>query len=366
MANTFEIIGKLSISLLIIISIILTILGLIFEEPILKAFGADGQVLEYAKQFITIIIFGIILQNLSFGMNNLIRAQGSPMTAMMTMLIGAILNTILNPIFIFGFHLGIRGSALATIISQAVRAIWVQSYFFGKRSMLKIKKENLGLKKDVILGIFAIGVSPFLMQIAASVITIMFNKSLKTYGGDIAIAAFGIINSIAMLILMPIFGINQGAQPIIGFNYGAQKYARVKHTLKLAIFAATCVTTFGFIMVELFPTAILSVFTNDTELIDIGANGLRIFLMMLPIVAFQIVSSNYFQAVGKPKHSMFLSLSRQVIVLIPLILILPGIFRLNGVWAAGPASDFISSVITAIFLYFEIKHLNMKHNEGTV
>jgi putative MATE family efflux protein len=313
-----------------------------------------------------IIIAGIILQNLSFGMNNLIRAQGSPMTAMLTMLIGAVLNTILNPIFIFVFHFGIRGSALATVISQAVSAIWVQSYFFGNRSMLRIKRENIPLKKDIVLGIFAIGVSPFLMQIAGSIITIMFNKSLKTYGGDIAIAALGIINSIAMLILMPVFGINQGAQPIIGFNYGAEKYARVKHTLKLAVFAATCVATFGFIMVELFPHAIFSVFTDDAELIKIGANGLRIFLMMLPIVGFQIVSANYFQAVGKPKHSMFLSLSRQVIVLIPLILILPGIFKLNGVWAAGPASDFIASVITAVFMMIEIKHLNAKYNEKVV
>lgn len=351
--------------LLIIISLLLTAAGLAFCDPIIRFFGASGQVFIYAKQYIVIILMGTIVQCLSFGLNNIIRADGKPMIAMGTMLIGAIINAILNPLFIFVLHFGIRGSALATVISQTISAIWVLSYFFSGRSMLKIKRENLKLEKGIVLGIVSIGLSPFLMQVAASVITIMFNDSLLKYGGNIAVAAMGIINSVTMLILMPIFGINQGSQPIIGYNYGAKKYGRVKRTLKIAIIAATVITATGFIFVELFPTQIFRAFNStDKEFIRVGVHGIRIFLMMLPILGFQIVSTNYFQATGRPKHSIFLSLIRQVLVLIPLILILPPIFHLDGVWMAGPASDLISSVVTAILLFHELAHLDEKHAEG--
>jgi Na+-driven multidrug efflux pump len=204
--------------------------------------------------------------------------------------------------------------------------------------------------------------SPFAMQFAASIITILLNSSLLKYGGDLAIAAMGVTNSLTMLILMPIFGINQGVQPIIGFNYGAKRYNRVKEALKLAIIGASIISIIGFIIVQLFPRPMISLFGKvDLELINIGSHGMRIFLSMLPIVGFQIVSANYFQAVGKPKHSMFLSLSRQVIILIPLLLILPSIFKLNGVWMAGPSADFISSIVTAIFIFIEIRHLDRLH-----
>lgn len=346
----------------IAISIVLTIIGLIFLEPLLTAFGASPEVLAYAKDFTSIILIATVFGNTAFSMNNVIRADGSPKIAMVTMLIGAIINTILNPIFIFGLHLGIRGSALATVISQIISCIWVLSYFFSKRSSLKIYRKNLKLDKEIIRSIFAIGMSPFAMQLAASVITIFFNRSLLTYGGDLAIAALGIINSIAMLILMPIFGINQGVQPIIGFNYGAKQYDRVKKALKLAILAATAISTTGWILVEIFPHTIMMVFSGDNqELVKIGSRGLRMFLIMLPIIAFQIVSSNYFQSVGKAKHSMFLSLSRQVIFLLPMILILPKFFGLDGVWAAGPTADVLSSLVTGVFIFIEIKHLNRFH-----
>ncbi|MDF2673689.1 MAG: family efflux transporter [Clostridiales bacterium] len=351
--------------LTIIISILLSAIGLIFLEPLLIKFGAKGDVLIYAKQYTSIILIGVPFQNLAFSMNHSIRASGSPKIAMYTMLIGAILNTVLDPIFIFVFHMGVRGAAIATILSQAVSAIWVLSYFFRGNSSLKILKKNLKLRLSVILKIFSIGVSPFAMQIAASIITIILNSSLLKYGGDIAVAAMGAINSITMLILMPIFGINQGVQPIIGFNYGAMKYNRVKHALKLAILFATAISTFGFIIVQFFPVSILSLFgKNNTQMIEIGSHGIRIYLSMLPIIAFQIVSSNYFQAVGKPKHSMFLSLSRQVIVLIPLLLILPPIFKLNGVWLAGPSADFIASIVTGIFIFREMSHLDRLHGDS--
>lgn len=348
----------------IIISLILTTLGLVFLDPILKIFGASSTVLTYSKQYTSIILYGVIFQNMAFGMNHNIRAQGNPTAAMLTMLIGAVLNTILDPLFIFVFHMGIQGAAIATVISQIVSAIWVLSYFFRGKALLKIHRKNLKLRKNIILGIFSIGVSPFAMQLAASVINIILNSSLIKYGGDIAVAAMGVINSVAMLILMPIFGINQGVQPIIGFNYGAEQFDRVKKALKLAILGATAISTTGFLIVELFPSVIIGLFGKGTDLISVGSRGIRIFLSMLPIIGFQIVSANYFQAVGKPKHSMFLSLSRQVIILIPLLLILPGILRLDGVWIAGPASDFLSSLLTAFFIIREMKNLNKMHIES--
>lgn len=348
----------------IIISLILTALGLIFLDPILKIFGASSTVLAYSKEYTSIILYGVIFQNMAFGMNHNIRAQGNPTAAMLTMLIGAILNTILDPIFIFVFHMGIQGAAIATVISQIVSALWVLSYFFRGKAPLKIHRENLKLRKTIVLGIFSIGVSPFAMQIAASLITIILNRSLIKYGGDIAVAAMAAINSVSMLILMPVFGINQGVQPIIGFNYGAQQFDRVKKALKLAILGATAISTTGFLVVELFPGAIISLFgKGQAELINVGSKGIRIFLSMLPIIGFQIVSANYFQAIGKPKYSMFLSLSRQVIILTPLLLILPGIFKLNGVWMAGPTSDFLSSLLTAFFIIREMKDLNKMHIE---
>lgn len=351
-------------TLTILISVLVTTLGLIFEEPLLKAFGASPDVMPLSKQFMTIILLGAVLQNIGFGLNNIIRSEGNPKIAMLTMLIGAILNTIFNPIFIFGLQLGIRGSALATIVSQSICSIWVLSYFLGKKSTLKLKEKNLRLKANIVKQILAIGMSPFLMQLAASLINVTFNKEFETHGGDIAIAAFGIINSIILLILMPIFGINQGSQPIIGYNYGAKNFGRVKKALKLAILAATAVSTVGFIVVELFPRAIISIFSStNIELINIGSKGIRIFLSMLPIIGFQIVSANYFQAIGKAKISIFLSLSRQVIILLPLLLILPNVFKLKGIWAAGPTSDFLSSIVTAVFLLREVRHLENSESE---
>lgn len=344
--------------LIIISSLLVTIFGLWFQVPLLKLLGASKEALPLAKDFTTIILFGAVLQNIGFGLNSIIRSEGNPKMAMITMLIGAILNTIFNPIFIFGFHLGIRGSALATIVSQSVCSIWVVSYFLGKKSSLKLIKKNMKPSSHIARQIFAIGMSPFLMQVAASVINIVLNNDLAFYGGDKAIAAIGIITSVTMLILMPIFGINQGSQPIIGYNYGAKNFDRVKEALKLAILSASSICLVGFAVVQLFPKAIINVFSNaDAELLNIGSSGIRIFLAMLPIIGFQIVSSNYFQAVGKANISIFLSLSRQVIVLLPLLLILPHFLNLTGVWMAGPTADFLASLITALFIYRELKHL---------
>lgn len=343
----------------IILSIAISILGIIFLNPILKLLGASAETMPYAKQFGTIILIGAVLQNAGFGLNPLIRSEGDPKTAMTTMLIGAVLNFIINPILIFGFKLGVVGSALATVISQAVCSVWIYSYFTRGKSILKLRKEYMKLEKWIVREIVAIGMSPFAMQVAASLVTIMFNTSLAKYGGDLAIGAFSLINSIAILILMPVIGINQGAQPIIGFNYGAKNVIRVKKTLLYAAMAATCVSTIGFVLVELFPVQIIRIFnTDDVQLIGIASNGLAIFLSMFAFVGPQTVCANYFQAVGKAKYSMFLSILRQIILLIPFIIILPRFFNLNGIWMAGPCADFISSVISFIMIAFEMKNIS--------
>ena len=352
-----------ALTLIIITSILVTVVGLIFLEPMLLKFGASSETLPYAKEYITIILLGVIFQNIGFGLNNTIRSEGNPRIAMFTMLIGGILNTILDPLFIFVFHMGTKGAAIATVISQAVNTIWVLYYFFGGKSVLKIRYKNLKLDTKIVMGIFAIGMSPFSMQIAASIVTIISNRSLVKYGGDLALGSMGVIMSIAMMVLMPIFGINQGSQPIIGYNYGAKKYNRVKQALKLAILAATVITTTGFIIIQLFSKQLISIFNKDPGLIGVGAHGIRIYLFMMPVIGFQIVSSNYFQAIGKAKISIFLGLSRQVIILIPLLFILPRFLGLNGVWISGPSSDAIASILTAIFLFVEIKHLNRLHGE---
>lgn len=344
--------------LLILISICIGILGLLTLEPLLKAFGASETILPYSLDYMRIILIGAPLQAIGFGLNNFIRGEGNPKMAMATMLIGAILNTILDPIFIFVFDMGMKGAAIATIISQGASSIWVLSYFFRKKGLLKLKKENLKLKLDIFKEIISIGLAPFSMQIAASMVTVLLNNNLKNYGGDIATSSMAIINSITMLVLMPIFGINQGAQPIIGYNYGAEKYDRVKETLKLAIIFATAISTIGFIFTQIIPGKLISLFgKNETELIEVASKAMRINLSMLPIIGFQIVSANYFQATGKPKQAMFLSLSRQVLVLIPALIILPKLFQLNGVWLASPVSDIIASIITAYFLVRDLKYL---------
>ncbi|MCB2294918.1 MATE family efflux transporter [Clostridium algoriphilum] len=352
-----------ALTLLIIVSLIVTVFGLIFLDPMLLKIGASKDTLPYAKEYITIILIGSIFQSVGFGLNNTIRSEGNPRVAMFTMLIGGILNTILDPIFIFVFHMGTRGAALATVISQLINTLWVLYYFFGGSSVLKIHYKNLKLNSKVVKSILAIGMSPFSMQLAASIVTIVSNRSLVKYGGDLALGAMGVIMGVVMMVLMPTFGINQGCQPIIGYNYGAKQYKRVKHTLKLAILGATAITTTGFIFIQLFPRQIISLFNQDPELIAIGSHGIRIYLFMIPIVGFQIVSSNYFQAIGKAKISIFLGLSRQVILLLPLLFILPRFFGLNGVWMSGPTSDALASIITAVFIYVEIKHLNKLHSD---
>ncbi|MDU6807792.1 MAG: MATE family efflux transporter [Clostridium sp.] len=351
-------------TLIIIASVLITIIGLVFMHKILGLFGSSADTEVYAREYMQIIFFGTIFNMLSFGLNHSIRSDGSPKIAMLSMLIGAGTNIILDPIFIFVFGMGVRGAAIATVISQIVSTIWILYYFTKGKSNLKIKREYLSLDKAIVLSIFSIGVSPFSMQIAQSIVQVLANNALKTYGGDLAIGAMTIINSVAMIFMMPIFGLNQGSQPIIGYNYGAEKYKRVKQAVKSATIVATIIVSIGWIITQAAPHLLISIFNRDEQLVGIASTGMRIFLFMLPVVGAQVISSNYFQSIGKAKISMFLSLLRQVILLIPCLIILPKIFGLTGVWLAGAVADGLSSLITLIIFFMSVRKL--KDKEGIV
>ncbi len=331
---------------------------LLVLTPLLTLFGASPVTLPYAKQFLQIILLGSFFQYASFGLNAIIRAEGNPRLAMLTMFINASINIILDVVFVLWLDFGVPGAAVATVIAQAVSAIWTLGHFRSRRSVLRLHLKNLVPHWQIIRPALAIGLSPFVMHLGASVISLLANRGLSHYGGDVAVGAYGIISALSMLILMPVFGLNQGAQPIVGYNFGAANIARVKHTLKLSVLAATGVVLIGFVLVEAFPTALVHAFAKDPLLIQVGARGLRICLVMLPIVGFQVVSANFFQAVGKARTALVLSLLRQVIVLIPLLILLPHVMGLDGVWAAGPIADGVASLLTGFALLRELRHLD--------
>jgi putative MATE family efflux protein len=344
------------------LALLMTVLGLIFMDPLLRIFGASDEAMPYARTFIRIILGASIFQSLSFGMNNFIRAEGRPRTAMATMIIGSVMNVILAPIFIFGFRWGMVGAGLATALSQAISAAWVMSHFLLGRSTLKIRRKNFRVELATTWQMMALGSAFFAMQLAQSILSAVMNTTLGYYGGDVAISGMGIVISLMTLIMMPIVGINQGAQPIIGYNYGAQRYDRVKDALKYAAIAATAIATVGFALIRLFPTQLISLFNSqDAELIAFGSHALVVFMTFLPLVGFQIVGSGYFQAVGKPRQSLILSLSRQVLILIPALIILPRFFLLDGILMAGPLADLVASALTGTWLFFELRDLNRRH-----
>lgn len=357
-----EVILGNAFSALIIFGLVFSGLMLLFLDPILVFLGATPDVFDYSKQFLFVILVGSVFQFISFGMNNIIRGEGNPLISMITMLFSAVMNTILNPIFIFVLCWGVRGSALATVSTQTMVTIYIIRHFTIGKSNLKLRKRNMIPKLHILLKIFSIGMSPFLLQVAAGTTMFLFNHYLLYYGGDMAVAAMGVINRMVMMLLMPMFGINQGAQPIIGYNYGAMQYDRVKKALLLSALAATGISVTGFVLVQLFSNQLISIFNDDPELLRLGAQGIRIFLLMLPVVGMQIVATNYFQSIGKAVLSILLSLTRQILFLIPLVVILPKYFGLMGIWTAGPISDFFAAALAVVLLLREMKQLSQKQN----
>ena len=345
-------------TLSIIVGLAIAITGTIFANPILNLFGASENTLFYAKEYIGIILLGCTFNILSFALNSTVRADGNPKMSSITMVIGCGANIILDYLFIFVLNLGVKGAALATIISQAITFFIILYYYTAGNSNLKLKIENFKLKKHLVTMTFAIGIAPFATQIANSLVQVIANNALKTYGNDLAIGAMTVISSLNIIFMMPIFGINQGCQPIIGFNYGAKKYERAKEAFKYATIAACVICIIGFISIQCFPTQIISLFNNDPELTTLAIKGIRIYLLMMPVVGINIVATSYYQSIGKAKISMFVSLLRQVILLIPFTIILPKFIGLDGVWAAGACADSLSVIITLILLKKEFKQLD--------
>ncbi len=339
----------------IVISVLFSLITLVFLNPILILFGADAETLPYARDFLQIILLGNIFTHILFGLNSIMRASGYPVKAMLSILITVVCNVILAPIFIFVLHWGIRGAATATVISQFIGMCWVLAHFIRKKSYIHFEKSGMHVDFKLVGEVFAIGLSPFFIHTCTSIVTIFMNWRLKDYGGNMAIATYGIVAAIQSLVVTMVLGMTHGMQPIVGFNYGAGHRDRVIKTYRLTVLCATVVCTLCFAAVELFPTAIADAFTDDTSVIEHTAVALRLCCATMFIVGFQVVTSNFFQAIDKAKISIFLALSRQIIFLLPFIWLLPLSFDLTGAWCATPAADFCACAVTAFILWRFLK-----------
>ncbi len=348
---------------IIILGLSITIISTIFKTQLLQTFGATEAILPFALDYYEIIILATIFNITSMTSNNLVRAEGHAKVAMLSMIIGAGLNIIFDPIFIFVFDMGIRGAAIATALAQLIAAIYIISFMNSKDSILNIKLKNLKLNFHIIKQVFSIGISSFMRNVAGSIVFIVMNRSLGYYGNDLSIAAYGIVQRFLRFLVLPTIGIAQGLQPIAGFNYGAKQYDKVKRVSKLAILWASCLTSIAFLVAELLPRQMMMIFTDSPELIDIGANAMRLMMMMVPIVGFQIMATSLFQALGKATPALITSMSREIIFLIPAILILPRFFGLNGIWFSTPLSDLLAVLLTLGFFLKIKKELNDSHIE---
>lgn len=344
-----------SLTLNLIVGITFSAICLAFLDPMLRLFGATDETLPYAREYMEIILLGNVISQFYFGMNALLRSASKPKIAMAATIFTVACNAVLDPIFIYTLGLGIRGAAYATILSQAIALCWQCYVFSNKNEFLHFKRGIYKLKWNLVKNITAIGISPFSMNACACLVVIFINNSLVRYGGNYAVGAYGIGNSIVFIFIMITMGLNQGMQPITGYNFGAKKYSRMMKVLNYTMICATVITTLGWITAEAFPEICVRLFTNDQELTHIAVRGLRINAMLLPIVGYQMVITNFFQSIGKAKISIFLSLSRQLLFLIPSIIILPRFFGVDGVWASLPLSDFAAALFAA---WFMIVYLN--------
>lgn len=355
-----------ALTLSIIISVAVAILGFAIKEPVLKLFGVGEATSQYANDYLNIILFGTLFNIIGYSFNNIIRSEGNANIAMVSMLISAGINLALDPLFIFVFDMGVKGAAYATVISQFALLVWVLAHFKSKRSVVHLKMKNIRLNLEIAMYIFAIGFAPFSMQLASSAVMGFFNKQLSGHGGDLAIGAMSIIMSVTMLSVMSIIAINMAAQPIISFNHGAKNYQRVKTTLLICLRAATFVAFGCFVLVEIFPASIVRLFNAESqELLTYGVQGLRLFMLAFGFVGIQIVMGNYFQATGRAGIAALLSTSRQVIILLPILYILPNYYGIIGVWIASPISDFLSAIMVVAFLIPELKRLNNRISMGS-
>ncbi|MBR6606860.1 MAG: MATE family efflux transporter [Prevotella sp.] len=346
----------------LIIGISLSIICIAFLDPILFFFGASENTLPYARDYMLIILLGNVFSHMFFGMNAILRTAGKPRHAMYATIFTVVMNIILAPLFIYTFDMGIAGAAYATILSQVMALVWQMKLLTDKRELLHIRGGTFGLEKSIVQNILGIGMSPFAMNVCACVVVIFVNKGLQEYGGDLSLGAYGIANRMAFIFVMITMGINQGMQPIAGYNFGAQRMDRLMQVLKYSIIAATVVTTTGFLVAELVPTLCARLFTSDATLIGMSATAIRIIMVTFPIVGFQMVITNFFQSIGKAKISMFLSLSRQMLFLLPLLITLPLWFGVDGIWWAMPISDTIAALVTLVLMATYMKKFRSKYN----
>lgn len=363
-----QVVGNVTVFCLIHAVVIMSV-GLLFLDPILYFFGATAETIGYARSFMRIILFGTPISYVFLGLNNLMRATGYPRKAMISALLSVAVNIVVAPLLIFVAGWGIAGAALATICGQTSAFIWVLHHFISRKSYIRFTLRGWHVSWTLMRKIYAIGLSPFLMNCCACLVVVFINKALLDPAGadgNLAVGAYGIINRTTMFFVMIIFGITQGMQPILGYNFGAANWPRVKATLMKGIWIATAVSTIGWLLTELIPDTISHMFTTDTVMVQIARDGFRIYFIVYPLVGAQIVIQNYFQSIGRPKLSIFLSLTRQLIFLLPMMWILPPRFGVDGVWAAMSASDFIAFVLallTAIIMNRHIaKYLQRQQN----
>lgn len=350
-----------TVTLNLIIGVLFSVVSLLFLDPILYFFGASEYTLPYARDYMVVILLGNVLSHMYFGMNAVLRAAGKPRLAMYATIFTVLLNTALDPLFIYAFGMGIRGAAVATILSQTVSLIWQMTLLSDKRQLLHLASGTYRLVTDIVRNIIAIGLSPFSMNVCACIVVIFINKSLQSYGGDMVVGAYGIANRVAFIFVMVCMGVNQGMQPIAGYNYGAQRYDRLMRVLKLSMCAASVVTGVGFVVAQFFAEPCVRLFTTDPQLMAYAEHGLSIMMAAFLIVGYQMVITNFFQSIGKAKVSIFLSLSRQMLILVPLIAILPPFLGLDGIWLALPVSDGIAAVMAYVMLWIYVRKFRRIH-----
>ena len=345
------------LSFLILLSVILTVVVSVWSRPLLLAFGASENTIDAAVEYMQIYAIGTLFVQFALGMNAFITAQGFTTVSMLSVLIGAVLNIVLDPVFIFLFHMGVRGAALATIISQAVSAIWVVWFLCSKRSTLRLKLKNLRIVPKILLPCLFLGVSPFIMQITESVLSVCFNTSLLKYGGDIAVGSMTILSTLMQFCMLPLNGLTQGAQPITSFNFGAQKFTRVRRSFKLLLISCLVYSTLLWALVMLFPSMFVRMFNSNPALIEYASSAMRVYFAVCALFGIQIACQQTLIAIGNAKTSVFLAIFRKLILLIPFIYILPLIFenKAFAVFLAEPVSDFIAVTTTAILftIYFK-------------
>ena len=350
------------ITLNLIIGIAFSIITLMFLDPILYFFGASADTIGYARDYMLIILAGNVFSHMYFGLNAVLRASGHPQKAMYATINTVVINTLLDPLFIYVFDWGIRGAAIATIIAQVISLIWQFKILTDKNELLHLRRGIYHLQSKIVKNIIAIGLSPFCMNVASCFIVIFINKGLKEYDGDLAIGAYGIVNRLVFICVMIVMGITQGMQPIAGYNYGAQQFDRVTRVLKLSIYGATAMTTLTFLVGELLPDVAVQLFTTDEGLISRAAEGFRIVVLFFPIVGFQMVTSNFFQSIGMANKAIFLSLTRQLLFLLPCLIILPTFMGAAGIWWSMPISDLTASLVAGVLLYKQFQ--NFKYHKS--